>query len=208
MSWDSSLVKMVSLRQEYSGTVPAALRSHPIRNQPGMYFSTFWDHSLRVNKTQNIFTIKPNQTEKTFWSQEHWWGHSVPPSGYALADSWSTNHGSLGTLERILPTPQRPLPPQPQVLWRPGVNWDGSSPPYLQSGVHEAGVPQVSKSAEPRLDVSQWGLLTIIRSREARSTGKHNPHQQSSECCSHALKMPLGASPGPLEFSLDNDPMI
>ena len=104
MSWDSSLVKMVSLRQEYSGVAPAALRSHPIRDQPGMYSSTFWHHSLRVNKSQNIFTIKPNQTEKTFWSQEHWWGHSVPPSGYALADSWSTNHGSLGTLERILPT--------------------------------------------------------------------------------------------------------
>ena len=84
----------------------------------------------------------------------------------------------------------------------------GAGGQALQQGVHEAGVPQVSESAEARLDVSQWGLLTIIRSREARSTGKHNPHQQSSECCSHALKMPLGASPGPLEFSLDNDPTI
>lgn len=28
-----------------------------------------------------------------------------------------------------------------------------------------------------------------------------------SECCSHALRMPFGALPGPLEFSLDNNPM-
>ena len=66
ISRDSSLVKMVSLRREYSGMVPAALRFHPIRDQPGRYSSTFRDHSLRVNKIQNIFTIKPNQTEKTF----------------------------------------------------------------------------------------------------------------------------------------------
>lgn len=76
------------------------MSSHPIRDQPGKYSSTFWDHSPMVNKIQHTFTVKSNLEliKKTFWGQEHWRGHSVLPSGtYLGRDSWSTNKGSLGT---------------------------------------------------------------------------------------------------------------